>query len=377
VAVTHSPVDTARLDALLTRVQREIDEGLLPSCQVALARDGELVAFEAYGDATTSTRYAVFSATKPIVAGAMWVLIAEGTVDASKRVVEYVPEFGTNGKDVVTVEQVMLHTSGFPHAPLAPPQWYTHEGRMAAFEKWRFNWEPGTQYEYHPTSAHWVLGEIIERVTGSDFRDYVQARITDPAGLPYRVLGVPAAEQKNFALMEVRGEPASPDELEAAFGVRELPVTEVTSEAMLRFNDPKNRAVGVPGAGAVMTAADLALFYQMLLHDPDGIWDPAVLVDAKTNVRNHFPDPLTGVSANRTLGLVQAGGDGKAAWRGLGHTVSPMAFGHNGAGGQVAWADPATGLSLGYVTNGIDEHLLRQARRSIGIASRAGACVET
>jgi len=306
VTVTHPPVDTARLDALLTRARREVHEGLLPSCQVALARDGELVAFEAFGDATTRTRYAVFSCTKAFVASAVWALIGEGKVDVSKRVVEYVPEFGSNGKDVVTVEQVMLHTSGFPHAPLGPPDWYTHEGRMAAFEKWRFNWEPGTRYEYHPTSAHWVLAEIIERVTGRDYRDYVQERITDPAGLPYRVLGMPEDEQDDFAVMEVRGEPASPDELEAVFGVRELPVTEVTDEALMSFNEPKNRELGVPGGGAAMTAADLARFYQVLLHDPDGIWDPAVLADAKGNVRNHFPDPLTGVPANRTLGLVQA-----------------------------------------------------------------------
>ncbi len=376
MTVTHPPVDTARLDDLLTRARREVHEGLLPSCQVALARDGELVAFEAFGDATTRTRYAVFSCTKAFVASAVWALIGEGKVDVSKRVVEYVPEFGSNGKDVVTVEQVMLHTSGFPHAPLGPPDWYTHEGRMAAFEKWRFNWEPGTRYEYHPTSAHWVLAEIIERVTGRDYRDYVQERITDPAGLPYRVLGMPEDEQDDFAVMEVRGEPASPDELEAVFGVRELPVTEVTDEALMSFNEPKNRELGVPGGGAAMTAADLARFYQVLLHDPDGIWDPAVLADAKGTVRNHFPDPLTGVPANRTLGLVQAGADGKGAWRGLGHTVSPMAFGHNGAAGQVAWADPGTGLSFGYVTNGIDANLIRHARRSVGIASRAGACVE-
>jgi CubicO group peptidase (beta-lactamase class C family) len=101
-----------------------------------------------------------------------------------------------------------------------------------------------------------------------------------------------------------------------------------------------------------------------------------VLADATGNVRNRLPDPLTGVPANRTLGLIQAGDDGKAAWRGLGHTVSARAFGHNGAGGQLAWGDPVTGLSLGYVTNGLDDHVIRQARRGVGIASRAGACVE-
>src|SRR6185312_16092768 len=118
------------------------------------------------------------------VAGAMWALIGDGLVDVSKRVVEYVPEFGTNGKDVITVEQVMLHTAGFPHAPLGPPLWSTPQGRREAFAKWRLNWEPGTSYEYHATSAHWVLSAIIENVTGADFRDVVEDRVIRPAGLP-------------------------------------------------------------------------------------------------------------------------------------------------------------------------------------------------
>ena len=69
-----------------------------------------------------------------------------------------------------------------------------------------------------------------------------------------------------------------------------------------------------------------------------------------------------------------AGDDGKSAWRGMGYTVSPTTFGHNGAGGQIAWADPATGLSFAYLTNGLDRNVLREARRTSGIASRAADC---
>lgn len=83
-----------------------------------------------------------------------------------------------------------------------------------------------------------------------------------------------------------------------------------------------------------------------------------------------LPDYL-GIPANRTLGIVVAGDDGHASLRGFGHTSSPRAFGHNGAGGQVAWADPATGLSFAYLTNGLDAHFLRQWRRSTGLSSRA------
>ena len=367
-------IDASKVDALLARARREVDEGLLPACQAALARDGELVAFETYGDATPDTRFAVFSCTKAFVAGAVWALIGDGLVDVSKLVIDYVPEFGTNGKEVITVEQVMLHTAGFPHAPLGPPAWTTPESRREAFARWRLNWEPGTSYEYHATSAHWVLSAIIENVTGADFRDVVEQRVTAPAGLP-RVLGLEEKEQDGIAALATVGEPASPEEIKAAFGVESFPVTEVTPEALLAFNLPETRAVGVPGGGGAMRASDLALYYQALLHNPGEIWKPDVLADVTGVVRNRLPERNTGVPANRSLGLWLAGDDGFSHVRGFGRTVSAAAFGHSGAGGQLAWADPATGLSFGYCTNGLDQHVVREAKRCTAIASVAGVCV--
>ena len=64
------------VDALLERAHREVDDGLLPGCQVALAMNGEVEVFESYGDANADTRYVVFSCTKPIVASAIWLLHA-------------------------------------------------------------------------------------------------------------------------------------------------------------------------------------------------------------------------------------------------------------------------------------------------------------
>ena len=365
-----------RLDALVARARREVDDGLLPACQVAVGYGGEVVAFEAAGAATTSTRFPVFSCTKPIVASAAWVLAGEGRLDPAAAVCELVPEFAANGKDAVTVEHVLLHTSGFPRETLLPPQWDTRDGRLEAFADWKLQWEPGTAFEYHPTSAHWVLAEVVERVTGVDFRDAVQQLVTDPAGLPRRVLGLAPEDQDDVAAVEACGEPATPDELEQAIGVRSLPSGEVTDAALIGFNRVDVRAAGVPGAGAVMTAADLALFYQRLLHDPDGIWRPDVLADATGNVRNRLGDPVFSMPASRTLGLVVAGADGLAFLRGFGSSVSPRAFGHNGAGGQVAWADPATGVSFAYVTNGLDANVIRQFRRGMSLSTRAGALAE-
>ncbi|MGD9998847.1 MAG: serine hydrolase domain-containing protein, partial [Ilumatobacteraceae bacterium] len=116
--MTRGTIDAAAVQRLMDRARREVDDGFLPSVQVALARDGELVAFETFGDATNDTSYVVYSATKAFVAGAMWALIGDGAIDVSTRVSELIPEFGSNGKHDITIEQVMLHTSGFPHAPL-------------------------------------------------------------------------------------------------------------------------------------------------------------------------------------------------------------------------------------------------------------------
>ncbi len=251
--------------------------------------------------------------------------------------------------------------------------WGGRDARKARMASWRLNWEPGTRFEYHPTSAHWVLAEIIDAVTGNDFRDEVESRVTGPAGLP-RIVGIPQESQADIEDIVLVGEPATPDELEATFGVRELPATEVNDNLALAFNDPDVRAAGVPGGGGVARARDLATFYQELLHNRAGIWPADGLADWTGRVRNLLPDPM-GTPANRSLGLILAGDDGKSNIRGLGRGVSPQAFGHNGAGGQLAWADPATGLSLGYVTNGYDRHQIREPRRGTAISTVAAQCV--
>lgn len=363
-----------RLEALLTRIHREVDAGFLPSCQLALAKDGKLVAFTTLGDATNDTRYVIYSATKPWVSMALLLLVQEGKVDVSKPVVEYIPAFGSNGKEAITLEQVMLHLGGFPAAPMGPPAWWSRETRLEQFAKWKLNYEPGTRYIYHPTSAHWVQAEIIEAVSGVPFQEFVQERVARRLGLDDFYLGEPKELQTGLEQV-LCGDEATPDEIEAVMGVRALPLTEVTDDALMASNNPSQRALGIPGGGGVTTAATLALFYQHLLHDPTGLWDPDVLADAKTHVRSHVPD-WQGNPAERTLAFITAGDDGKSNFRGMGKTVSPRAFGHNGAAGQLAWADPETGLSLGYCTNGIDRHTLRQGRRGVAISSLAAQCTQ-
>lgn len=369
-------VDPAKLDELRARARREIDEGVLPSCQLALARNGRLLLFETIGDADPASRYVIFSMTKGVIAGAIWMLVGEGRLTWDTRAAELIPEFATNGKDVVTVEQLLTHTSGFPTAPLLPTVGATKAGRLERFAQWRLNWEPGTRFEYHPTSAHWVLAELIERTSGMDFRDFVHQRIMAPLGLTTFRLGEPPEHQGDINDLVKVGELPTPDELEAATGMRldlnEL-LGEVTVSALLEFNQPEARASGLPGGGGISTAADIALYYQGILHNRDRLWDPAVIAQGTEPV-NDLPDPIRGMPAHRSRGLMVAGDPPEAQMRGFGYGVSPRTYGHDGAGGQLAWVDPDSGISFVYLTNGLDQNLLREGRRGIGLSSRAAAC---
>jgi CubicO group peptidase (beta-lactamase class C family) len=366
-------LDPTAVDALVARARRDVDDGLLPACQLALALDGEVLVHEAIGDATPGTRFPMYSATKPVVAAVVWQLLGEGCISPDTPVAEVIPEFGANGKEAVTLDHVLLHTAGFPQAPLGPPAWASHDGRRQAFARWQLRWPAGSRYEYHPTSAHWVLAELIHALTGEDHTVAVRRRVLDPLGLDDLRLG--EGDDPSFTPLVLCGEPASPDELEAALGVRSLEVGEVTDDALLSLNTPDARAVGVPGGGGRSTAADLALLYQAFLHDPKGLWEPSVLADATSVVRNTYTDPMLGHPANRTRGLIVAGDDGRSNLRGMGRTVSPRAFGHNGAAGQVAWADQATGLSFAYLTSGRDLNVLREHRRTTALSSLAAVCV--
>ena len=368
----------AHFDALVARVRQDVDDRTLPSAQVALGYGGELVGRRTFGEAvqggttrpaTDGTLYSLFSSTKAIVGAATWALCEDGLLRIEERVAEIIPEFATNGKDVVTVEQVMLHVGGFPTAPFQAGDWDNRDRRLQRFAQWRLNWEPGSRFEYHATSAHWVLAEIIERRTGQDFRQYLRERLLDPMGLNNLFVGLPPAMNERVAdVLHV----TPPEPPPGGWG-------EVTPDAILSFNRPEVRAVGVPGGGGIGGAAQLAGFYQVLVNGGECPGGGRVLkpetIEWATQVRttDRHRDPLLGHPVNRALTVVVAGDDGLAEARGFGKAASPRAFGHAGAGGQIAWGDPETGISLGYCTNGF-VGVETQRQRTSDVSTLASNC---
>jgi len=380
-----------RVQALMDRAERDVKEGILPACQIAIARNGKIAAMKTFGravqggvdkPATDETFFVAMSATKAITSSALWLLIQEGKISPVDRIVKYVPEYGTNGKETTTIEHLLIHTAGIPVAPGSFKDWGDRKRRLERFAHWRPDNPPGERFIYHIHANYWPIAEAIERISGKPLGEFVRERIAEPLGLPDLRIGLPRPLQPRMADVKWVGEPAKDEEY------RKLGITppranmgSITESVVLEMNDPAMRETDFPAGGLMTTAAEIALFYQALLndgraHDGTRIWQSEMLREARRIRSGDMIDPARGMTANRALGIVVAGGDGKANLRGFGRTNSAEAFGHPGFGGQIGWADPATGISFGYLTNGFDRNDLREGRRSVAVCSLAGSSAE-
>jgi CubicO group peptidase (beta-lactamase class C family) len=331
-------IDAARLDVFLRRARLEVEHGPLPSAQVAVARGGQLVAFETYGDATPESRYILQSVGRTVVGSVVWKLLGEGLLDLTERVGAIIPEFATNGKDAVTVEQVLTHTAGFPFAPLGYPKMRDRSQRLEAFSRWRLTYEPGTKFQFHLTSAAWVIAELVERRTGLGFYDYLRTEIIEPLGLGL-ILPVPAERYDELVAAPVAIDRTSPDQAVDPWGPWYLANAEVLSG-------------GEPSHSIVGTAADVALLFQALYHS--GLWDREA-IDNGTSIRlSRAPEGeqiYGGSSHPVNMGLfVTVSGGGGGTWTPT--TGSPATFGNGGAPCQLGFMDPETGVSFAFLTNG-------------------------
>ncbi|WP_285493964.1 serine hydrolase domain-containing protein [Actinomadura sp. NBRC 104425] len=348
---TPDSLNGEALDALCERVRKEVEEGPLEAASFAVGLDGEVVFARAYGKAAPDTPIVVMSPSKTVQDAALWLLMSEGAVRPEDPVARYVPGFAENGKEAVTIEHVMTHTGGFPDAPLDWPDWADRDKRLRAFSAWTLSSAPGSRYTYHPASGSWVLAEIITQVSGMDHREFLRERVLKPLGVDGIrgvSLGEPVADQVKV-LEHVYVLPA--DTLAA------LPPLFNNRDGTVRtpggLGEPEGRAAGFPGAGCVGTPSGLARLYQAYLHNPGGLWDPAVLADATGRIRVDMPGPRGG-RVTRTLSMYIAGDPadrpgGELAF--FGPAVSPRTFGHDGQGGNFVWADPDSGLSFAFLTN--------------------------
>jgi CubicO group peptidase (beta-lactamase class C family) len=349
-------VDPARLELFLARARLEVDNGMLPSAQVAAARHGKLVAFETYGAATNDSKYILQSVGRNVVAAVVWKLIGDGVLDVDEAIVDVIPEFGTNGKHSVTLKHVLTHTAGFPFAPLGYPKMLDRQTRLEAFARWKLDWEPGSRLQFHLTSAAWVIAELVERRTGMPFHEYLRTAIVDPLGLGF-ILPLPA-DQYHSGLLAA---PVAIDKTNDD--------DEVDPWGPWYLADPDVLAGGEPSHSIVGSAADVAMLFQALYHS--GLWDEPTITEATRIHVSEKPygERLYGGSeetANIGLFCMISGETGFYFAPSAGSEAS---FGHTGAPCQIGFMDPETGTSYAFLTNGYPlagyDHSLQGRNRQI------------
>jgi CubicO group peptidase (beta-lactamase class C family) len=251
-------------------------------------------------------------------------------------VASLIPEFDTLGKGTITVEHVLTHTAGIPFAPLGFPKMAEREERLKAFAKWRLDWEPGSQLQFHLTSAAWLIAELVERVDGRPLPVYLRQELAEPLGLGFE-LGASVERQRETVAPMVCTDGSD---------------AEVDPWGPWFLNRPEVVAAGEPAHAMVASAADLVLFYQAMLEAK--LWTPEIIADV---IRPHVTaipagDQLYGGGTKpASVGLfVMVAGESPDMW--LPTLGSPRTFGHSGAAYQLGWCDPESGLSFSLLTNG-------------------------
>ena len=219
----------------------------LPAAQLAIARDGEVVFQYDYGDARSDSLTCIFSATRRSPRQLRGCCFNGDLREDELLVVDIVPEFDTNDKHTVTVGQLFAHTAGFPNAPFAPLDWDDQDKRYGRFRQWRLTWQPGTRFEYHPSSSMWVIVKSLSGVQGWATGTLYEPEFLEPLKLQDLYVGLPPSEGARTLPCVYVGEAMTPEEYKQ-LGMPVPPVTEVTEEAVVAFSRPEVQAVGVPVA---------------------------------------------------------------------------------------------------------------------------------
>ena len=338
-------------------LQAAVEDNQISAATLVVARHRTIVFARGYGrqmpeeEAPAVGPDAIFllaSITKPVTACALMLLVDRGLVSLDDPVCMYLPEFKGGERPRVRVRHLLSHTSGLPdmlpqnielrraHAPLS-------EFVRGALQT-PLLYSPDTNFRYQSKGLV-LAGEIVERISGKGLRDFEKEEIFEPLGMGRSALGL-----GDFEIAETVWCGTSKSE----------------SGDQQRFgpNSPYWRDFGGPWCGMHSTGPDLAILLQTLLNKGEyggvRLFSPAA-VQAMTTDQNRV--------LNAPWGLGWALAD-SLVWNFFGETVSRSTFGHTGATGTVAWADPERQLLCAVLTNQMvgEGSLLRRVSNAVSAA---------
>ncbi|MBS2532994.1 beta-lactamase family protein [Catenulispora sp. NF23] len=320
--------------------------------QVAAYRDGARVVDLWTGpDTEADTLFGAYSASKGAVHLVVALLVQEGVLDYDQKVSHYWPEFAVQGKRDLTLRELTAHRAGlvgadtgFTLEELADDQVVAE--RLGAQRPY---WRPGTAFGYHALVMGALSGEVVRRVTGRGVQELFTERITDAHDVDFR-LGLPAALEPRFRptlpmyetperLAELARTAKSPTSVNGIAFNRTNPHTPQVWELP---NHQPVRTLGTASFGGVASARGLAKMYAVAISAVDGaapLLAPATIAEVG-QIQSFGPDVVLGMPRAFTVGF---------------HATSEYypqlgqgSFGHSGAGGQQAFADPRNGIAYGY-----------------------------
>jgi CubicO group peptidase (beta-lactamase class C family) len=368
-------LDAARLARLTAAIDADVAAERYDGAVVLVARGGQVAVHEAIGWADRAERrrartddvFFIYSITKTLTTAAVLARIDRGELALTTPVADVLPEFGTKGKQRVTVAQLLNHTAGL--AAGIPPLPTEHLGDLDAYVAAAcaqpIETVPGTVVHYSAVTAHAILAEVVRRLDGGRrrFRDILAAEILEPLGMRDTALGLRAdlAERIVPVVVRDRSPGVFEPELLEAFNVL------VTAESE------------IPAGGAVSTVADLFRWAETLRRggalDGQRLLSPAIVRLATTISTGDRPNGFYAFAceqrgwdpfpANIGLSFFVRGEGIFPSYFGV--TSSPRTFGGLGAGSQMFWVDPERDLLFVCLTAGLVEesrHLDRSQRLS-------------
>jgi CubicO group peptidase (beta-lactamase class C family) len=310
----------------------------------------------------SNTLVLIWSATKGIASACVLHVLQEHEIEIGRRVADFWPEFAQAGKEKVTLAQLLSHQAGLCALDVRVDL-LDHGAVIKALEVQTPLWPPGTAHGYHARTFGFLLDELVRRIAGKTLSQYWREVFAQPLNLDLWI-GLPEEENARVATVYAAksGRPPEPKKFYSDLTTpgtlaRKTFTSPYGLNSVSGMNTPAIRAQPIVSFGGIGSASALAKFYSMLANDGklDGqtffsketiAWMTTTLSDGMDRV---FQIP-TAFSA----GFMKDSPD--AARRMFG--MSPNAFGHPGAGGSHAFADPENRISFAYVMNQMEQSVL-------------------
>ena len=310
---------------------------------------------------THDTIVLFWSATKGLGSACLLHLLQERSIGLERRVAEFWPGFAQAGKGAITLAQLLSHQAGLA-AFDEPAEVTDHAAVVRALEKQTPLWPPGTAHGYHARTFGFLLDELVRRIDGRTLGDYWREIFAGPLGLDIWI-GLPNEENARAATIyaaKASGPPTDP-----FYRALTIPGTlqrrVFTSphglHAVSAMNAPENRARSFVSFGGIGSAAALAKFYGLLANGSElggRRFFTGETVAQMTTTLAFGVDRIFGVPTAFSAGFMKDPPDASRRMFG----PSPLAFGHPGAGGSHAFADPENNIAFAYVMNQMEQKIL-------------------